>query len=145
MTMKRLHISISVSHLDDSIAFYSSLFAEQPTVVHGDYAKWLLDDPRVNFVIEQSTKKTGLTHAGIQTEDAVELDEMFERMQAADAPYLAEGTTTCCYAKSDKSWTTDPDGLPWEAFLTHHQIEDQKEDGQVSNDGCVLDCCQICS
>lgn len=121
--MKRLHISINVSDLDNSIGFYSTLFGTAPTVVRDDYAKWMLDDPRVNFVIEKSSATVGFTHAGIQVEDPSELDELFARMQSAEAPYLAEGTTTCCYHKSDKSWTQDPDGVAWEAFYTHHETE----------------------
>ena len=124
--MKRLHISLNVSNLDNSIQFYSDLFGTTPTVVKSDYAKWLLDDPRVNFVLEKADESsTGLTHAGIQTESEAELAEVFERMKQAEIPYVEEGTTTCCYAKSDKSWTFDPDGLPWEAFFTHHQTEER--------------------
>ena len=121
--MKRLHVSINVSHLDNSIQFYSDLFGSEPTVTREDYAKWMLDDPRVNFVIEQSDESTGLTHAGIQVESDSELGEMFDRMKAAEMPYLEEGMTNCCYHKSEKSWTLDPDGLPWEAFYTHHATE----------------------
>ena len=125
--MKRLHVSINVSQLPESIQFYTDLFGEAPTVVKPDYAKWMLDDPRVNFVLEHSTESTGLTHAGIQTESEDELHEVFERMKAAEIPYVEEGMTACCYAKSEKSWTFDPDGLPWEAFFTHHQLEERGE------------------
>ncbi len=123
--MKRLHLSINVTDLQKSIGFYSTLFANKPTVVKDDYAKWMLDDPRVNFVIEQSAEPAGFTHAGIQTESAEELESLFDRMKSAEAPYLPEGLTTCCYAKSEKSWSADPDGLPWEAFFTHHQTEER--------------------
>lgn len=123
--MKRLHMSISVSNIEKSMQFYADLFGEQPTVIKEDYAKWMLEDPRVNFVLEHSSTSTGLTHAGIQTESAEELDEVFSRMKTAEIPYLEEGTTACCYAKSEKSWTHDPDGLPWEAFFTHHQLEER--------------------
>jgi catechol 2,3-dioxygenase-like lactoylglutathione lyase family enzyme len=124
MSMKRLHLSLNVSDLEASIAFYSSLFAEQPSVVHEDYAKWLLEDPRVNFVIEQATPETaGLTHAGIQAADSAELQGLYDRMAGTDAPWTGQGRTTCCYAESDKGWTTSPDGLPWEAFLTHRQTD----------------------
>ena len=135
--MKRLHISINVSDLDKSIRFYSDLFDEKPCVVKADYAKWLLDDPRMNFVLEHSTTSTGMTHAGIQTESEEELHEVFERMKTAELPYLEEGTTTCCYARSEKSWTHDPDGLPWEAFFTHHQTEERGTSKvDVSADNC---------
>ena len=123
--MKRLHMSINVTDLDKSIQFYSHLFGEKPSFVRDDYAKWMLEDPRVNFVLEKSSEASGLTHAGIQTDNDEELAEVFARMKSAEIPYLEEGTTTCCYAKSDKSWTFDPDGLPWEAFFTHHQMEER--------------------
>ncbi len=123
--MKRLHVSFNVSDLERSIEFYANLFGQEPTVVKDDYAKWMLDDPRVNFVLEHSTTSTGFTHAGIQTESTEELNEVFDRMKSAEAPYVPEGTTACCYAKSEKSWTFDPDGLPWEAFYTYHQLEDR--------------------
>lgn len=123
--MKRLHISLNASDLAESVQFYSDLFGEEPTLLKDDYAKWMLDDPRVNFVLERSATSTGLTHAGIQTESDDELQEVFERMKSAEIPYLEEGTTTCCYHKSEKSWTHDPDGLPWEAFFTHHQTEER--------------------
>lgn len=125
--MKRLHVSLNVSNLDQSIAFYTNLFGQQPTFVKSDYAKSMLDDPRVNFVLEHGAQCTGLTHAGIQAESDDELREVFSRMKSAEIPYLAEGTTACCYAKSEKSWTVDPDGLPWEAFYTHHQLEERGE------------------
>ena len=137
--MKRLHVSFNVSNLDDSIAFYSNLFATEPSVVHDDYAKWLLDDPRVNFVIEQGSSTMGLTHAGIQTEDEDELNKMFERLQNGEAPYLPQGRTTCCYAESEKSWTEDPDGLRWEAFLTHQQIDSRDADNKEQS-GMLAEC-----
>ena len=121
--MKRLHMSFNVQDLEKSIAFYSTLFEEAPSVHKDDYAKWMLDDPRVNFVLEASSGKPGFTHAGIQVEAEEELSDMFERMKTAEAPYLPEGVTTCCYHKSEKSWTADPDGVMWEAFYTLHQSE----------------------
>ena len=140
--MKRLHMSINVTDLEQSIRFYSQLFGEQPSFVKNDYAKWLLDDPRVNFVLEKSAAASGLTHAGIQTDSEAELADVFERMKSAEIPYLAEGTTTCCYAKSEKSWTFDPDGLPWEAFFTHHQTEDRGE--SVMPKPVSSGCCAAC-
>ncbi|WP_300528686.1 ArsI/CadI family heavy metal resistance metalloenzyme [Maricaulis sp.] len=121
--MKRLHVSFNVTDLERSIAFYENLFGAPPSLVREGYAKWLLDDPRMNFVIEANADKPGFTHAGIQTESADELGEVFDRMKQAEAPYLPEGVTTCCYAKSEKSWTMDPDGVAWEAFHTRHQTE----------------------
>ena len=109
--MKRMHVNLSVSDLDASIAFYNSLFDSEPAVIKTDYAKWMLDDPRVNFVLEGGSEKPGFGHAGIQVEEEAELEEMFDRLKSAEAPYLEEGETTCCYAISEKSWTADPDGV----------------------------------
>ena len=117
--MKRLHVHVGVSDLDQSIGFYSTLFGAPPTVVKADYAKWMLDDPRVNFAISSGHHATkGIEHLGIQAEDTGELKEVYGRLQTAGQPVLEEGATTCCYAKSEKSWVTDPDGLIWEAFHT---------------------------
>jgi catechol 2,3-dioxygenase-like lactoylglutathione lyase family enzyme len=118
--MKRLHVHAGVTDLDQSIGFYSTLFGSEPTVVKSDYAKWMLDDPRVNFAIStgQHAEK-GIEHLGIQVESSAELAEVYGRLKAADRPVLEEGATTCCYAKSEKSWIADPDGIVWEAFLTN--------------------------
>lgn len=117
--MKRLHIHVGVDDLDRSINFYSTLFGAEPSVTKTDYAKWMLDDPRVNFAISSEGHAAhGIEHLGIQVEDAGELAEVYGRLKAADRPVLDEGATTCCYAKSEKSWITDPDGVVWETFLT---------------------------
>ena len=117
--MKRLHVHVAVSDLDQSIGFYSTLFGTQPTVVKADYAKWMLDDPRVNFAISGGERPAkGIEHLGIQAEDEAELAEVYGRLSAADRPVLDEGKTTCCYARSQKSWISDPDGVIWEAFHT---------------------------
>jgi catechol 2,3-dioxygenase-like lactoylglutathione lyase family enzyme len=117
--MKRLHIHVGVEDLDRSVLFYSTLFGASPTVAKADYAKWMLDDPRVNFAISAGAcRATGIEHLGIQVEDEAELSEVYARMAAADRPVLDEGQTTCCYAKSRKSWISDPDGLVWETFHT---------------------------
>ena len=117
--MKRLHVHVGVGDLDRSITFYSTLFASAPTVVKPDYAKWMLDDPRVNFAISSGERPDkGVEHLGIQVEDETELTEVYARLAAADRPVLDEGKTTCCYAKSQKSWISDPDGVIWEAFHT---------------------------
>lgn len=123
--MKRFHVHVGVSSLESSIAFYSHLFGEKPTVVKSDYAKWLLEDPRINFAISQKCGATkGIEHLGVQVEDSAELAEVYGRLQAADAPVLEEGATTCCYASSEKSWIADPDGVVWEAFLTNGESTD---------------------
>jgi len=116
--MKRLHVHVSVDDLAHSIQFYSTLFAAEPTVTKPDYAKWMLDDPRVNFAISTRGEQTGVDHLGIQVETPDELHEVYGRLQQADRPVLEEGVTTCCYAKSEKAWIKDPQGLSWETFLT---------------------------
>jgi catechol 2,3-dioxygenase-like lactoylglutathione lyase family enzyme len=116
--MKRLHVHVSVDDIAKSIQFYGTLFAAAPTVVKSDYAKWMLEDPRVNFAISQRGTETGVRHLGIQVEDRAELADVYARLQRADRPVLEEGATTCCYAKSEKSWIEDPQGIKWETFLT---------------------------
>lgn len=120
--MKRLHVHVGVTDLDQSIGFYSTLFAAKPTLVKDDYAKWMLDDPRVNFAISSGDHASkGIEHLGIQVENGDELAEVYSRLKAADGPVLEEGQTTCCYAKSEKSWIPDPDGVVWEAFFTNSE------------------------
>jgi catechol-2,3-dioxygenase len=115
--MKRFHVHMSVENLYQSIRFYSTMFAAEPSVVKGDYAKWMLEDPRVNFAIStHNGRVAGLDHLGIQVEDTGELHEVYERLQKAERPVLEEGATTCCYAKSEKSWISDPAGVAWETF-----------------------------
>ncbi len=116
--MKRLHVHVAVEDLAASIRFYSQLFAAQPAVHKEDYAKWLLEDPRVNFAISRRSAKPGIEHLGIQVEDRAELEEVYGRIRGAQAPVLEEGKTTCCYAQSEKSWVEDPQGIQWETFLT---------------------------
>ena len=118
--MKRLHVHVGVTDLDQSIAFYSTLFGAVPSVTKPDYAKWMLDDPRVNFAISAGhhTAK-GIEHLGIEADSDGELAEVYRRLKAADGPMLEEGATTCCYATSEKSWISDPDGVVWEAFFTN--------------------------
>lgn len=118
--MKRLHVHVGVSDLEASIAFYSGLFGAGPSVTKPDYAKWMLDDPRVNFAIShKGGAAKGIEHLGIQVESEAELGEVYGRLKAAGGPVLEEGQTTCCYAKSEKSWIADPDNVVWEAFLTN--------------------------
>jgi catechol 2,3-dioxygenase-like lactoylglutathione lyase family enzyme len=116
--MKRLHVHVSVDDLAQSVRFYSTLFAAEPAVTKADYAKWMLDDPRVNFAISTRSGGSGLDHLGIQVETQGELQEVYGRLRQADRPVLDEGSTTCCYAQSEKSWITDPQGVSWETFLT---------------------------
>lgn len=116
--MKRLHVHVGVDDLNHSIDFYSTLFGVEPTVTKDDYAKWMLEDPRVNFAISSGNVHKGIEHLGIQVESEGELQEVYRRLKAADRPVLEEGATTCCYAKSEKSWIADPQGVVWEAFFT---------------------------
>jgi len=117
--MKRFHVHVNVNDLDASIRFYSTLFGSAPTVRKPDYAKWMLEDPRVNFAISQRDRAAGVDHLGLQAEDGAELEAIGERLITADAVALAERGTTCCYAHSDKYWTKDPQGVRWETFHTH--------------------------
>jgi catechol 2,3-dioxygenase-like lactoylglutathione lyase family enzyme len=117
-TMKRLHVHVAVKDIPQSIGFYSALFAAQPAVVKTDYAKWMLDDPRVNFAISTRGREPGLDHLGIQVEDAGELHEVYARLRQAGGNIIEQGETACCYAKSEKSWIDDPAGIAWETFLT---------------------------
>lgn len=128
--MKRLHVHVAVEDLDRSIGFYSTLFATEPTVVKPDYARWMLDDPRVNFSISARGRRTGVDHLGIQAEDREELAEIHGRLQQARAPMLEVGETTCCYARSEKSWVLDPEGVAWEAFFTHGEATVYGEDSE---------------
>lgn len=116
--MKRLHVHVAVENLPQSIGFYSALFAAQPAVVKTDYAKWMLDDPRVNFAISTRGGQVGLDHLGIQVENADELQEVYGRLHKAGGDVIEQGQTACCYAKSEKSWIDDPAGISWETFLT---------------------------
>jgi predicted lactoylglutathione lyase len=122
--MKRLHIHVVVDDLQHSIGFYSALFAAQPSVTKTDYAKWMLDDPRVNFAISTRGRKAGLDHLGIQAEDKNELNEIYARLQKAGGNVIEQGQSNCCYAKSEKSWIDDPAGIAWETFLTTGESTD---------------------
>lgn len=116
--MKRLHVNLAVTDLDASVRFYTSLFAASPTVHKADYARWMLDDPRVNFAISTHGERKGVDHLGIQVEDESELSEVYARLRTAAAPVFDQGETVCCYARSEKQWILDPEGLAWETFLT---------------------------
>jgi catechol 2,3-dioxygenase-like lactoylglutathione lyase family enzyme len=122
--MKRLHVHVAVKDIPQSIGFYSALFAAQPAVVKTDYAKWMLDDPRVNFAISTRGREPGLDHLGIQVEDPGELHEVYARLRQAGGNIIEQGETACCYAKSEKSWIDDPAGIAWETFLTTGESTD---------------------
>jgi catechol 2,3-dioxygenase-like lactoylglutathione lyase family enzyme len=116
--MKRLHVHVAVDDLARSIGFYSALFAARPAVVKSDYAKWMLDDPRVNFAISTRGRTPGLDHLGIQVESESELQEVYARMHQAGGEVIEQGQTACCYARSEKAWIDDPSGIAWETFHT---------------------------
>jgi len=122
--MKRLHVHVSVEDLPHSIRFYSALFASEPSVVKSDYAKWMLEDPRVNFAISTRGREPGLDHLGIQVETGDELQEVYGRLRQAGGNIVEQGETTCCYAKSEKSWIDDPAGIAWETFHTTGESTD---------------------
>lgn len=126
--MQRLHLHVSVPDLARSIQFYETLFGAPASVVKGDYAKWMLDDPRVNFAISQRSGLAGIDHVGIQTDTPEELRALATRLKAADAATVDQEATTCCYAKSDKTWVTDPAGVRWETFFTFGEATSYGED-----------------
>ncbi len=120
--MKRMHIHVGVKNLEESISFYSKMFAIEPTVLKTDYAKWQLEDPKINFAISARGAAEGLNHLGIQVEDGDELSEMKTRLDSLQSELIEEAGTACCYAKSDKYWVNDPSGIPWETFHTLDSI-----------------------
>ena len=138
--MKRFHVHLHVDDLGQSIGFYSRLFAAEPARVEGDYAKWMLQDPPVNFAISTRGGKPGIDHLGIQTDDAADLAEMKARAAAADMALLDEGQTTCCYARSEKHWVTDPQGIAWEQFHTLDSIPVFSEAAKPAT-GAASACC----
>ena len=120
--MKRLHVHVAVHDIQQSVRFYSALFAAQPSVTKDDYAKWMLEDPRVNFAISKRGAKTGLDHLGIQAENEAELEVIGSQLAQADVSTLEQKGASCCYAKSDKYWTLDPQGIAWESFRTLESV-----------------------
>ncbi|HWU83956.1 MAG TPA: ArsI/CadI family heavy metal resistance metalloenzyme [Rhodocyclaceae bacterium] len=137
--MKRMHIHLRVADLAHNIRFYSALFAAEPAVVKDDYAKWMLDDPRLNFAISTRSAETGVDHLGFQVDSAEELAEMQQRLGAADLPIESQAGTACCYARSDKHWTIDPQGIAWESYHTLDSIPTFNEANEASADNSA--CC----
>lgn len=127
--MKRLHVHVGVDNLEKSIGFYSTLFAAKPTITKDDYAKWMLDDPRVNFAIStRAGRGEGVDHLGIQVETDAELRELAQRLKAAGETTRDQEATTCCYAQSNKAWVDDPSGIRWETFFTFGDATSYGED-----------------
>jgi len=116
--MSRLHISVTVTDMSEATKFYAAMFGAEPTVLKDDYAKWMLEDPQVNFAIQTREGAPGVSHLGIQAEDAAELETLYARFAEASDTVFEEGKTECCYAQSEKSWVEDPTGVAWEAFVT---------------------------
>jgi lactoylglutathione lyase len=133
--VKRFHVHVSVENLDKSIQFYSRLFAGQPTVRQTDYAKWMIEDPRINFAISTHRQPVGVNHLGFQVDTDEELRGMHTQLEAADAQLVQENEQPCCYAKADKYWVTDPTGIAWETFHTLGSIPIYGEDTAVFNHG----------
>jgi len=126
--MKRFHVHIAVDDLEKNIRFYTALFQTEPSVRETDYAKWMLDDPRVNFAISSRGSRPGLDHLGFQVDSGDELEEVNRNLSAAALPVAAQKQASCCYARSDKYWTVDPQGIAWEAFHSLSTIPTFGED-----------------
>lgn len=136
--MKRFHIHVGVKDLKRSVQFYSTLFGQKPAKQKEDYAKWMLEDPRINFAISTRVSEDGVDHLGIQVDEDSELSEITERLKDADLGVYDEGETTCCYAESKKAWVKDPSGIAWEAYHTMADVEVFK---RKSEDLAVPTCC----
>ena len=126
--MKRFHVNVAVNDLKKSTRFYSTLFGKEPTVLKDDYAKWMLDDPRINFSLSASDRSRGINHLGLQVESITELTEIRTRLDGAGATLFDQADAECCYAKSTKTWVRDPDEVAWETFVTHGEITDYGND-----------------
>jgi catechol 2,3-dioxygenase-like lactoylglutathione lyase family enzyme len=130
--MKRMHVMLRVNNLNESIEFYNTLFGTDPTVQKEDYAKWMLDDPRVNFSIAERPGTKGIEHLGIEAESEEELEDLRAKIDKAHGLARNEGETTCCYANSDKTWISDPQGVEWEAFHTFGESDTYSEEEQIA-------------
>ena len=139
--MKRMHVHVAVDDLQHSIGFYSVLFAARPTVIKTDYAKWMLDDPRVNFAISARGRTAGLDHLGIQVENKDELNDVYARLHKAGGNVIEQGQINCCYAKSEKSWIDDPSGISWETFLTTGESTDYGSGEREARIAHTKSCC----
>ncbi len=143
--MKRFHLHVGVKDLEKSVEFYSTLFGQKPTKLKSDYAKWMLEDPRINFAISTRAKSEGVDHLGIQVESDSELEEISGRLKSADLAIYDEGETTCCYAESKKAWVQDPSGVAWEAYRTMKDAEvfreEESEGACCASDDGEESCC----
>jgi catechol 2,3-dioxygenase-like lactoylglutathione lyase family enzyme len=149
--MKRFHVHVAVNDLDKSIAFYSAMFGEQPDVVKPDYAKWMLEDPRINFAISHRGQAPGVNHLGMQADTDAELEAIYANLRQADTAVLAEKDAHCCYARSDKYWVTDPQGIAWESFRSlatiplfagaESEVSDATTSSNCGGDVATASCC----
>lgn len=151
--MKRMHIHVGVDDIAAGVTFYSALFGAEPAKVKDDYAKWMLDDPRLNFAISTRSGKQGIDHLGIQVENAAELSDMRKRISQAEIEVFDEGETVCCYAESDKTWLQDPAGIAWETYQTMADAQLFSQNTETSDSACCTpvkipvvaaksDCCE---
>src|SRR5215471_6617037 len=139
--MRRFHVHVAVSDLNESVRFYSALFGTEPAVTKPDYAKWMLDDPKLNFAISRRGSKTGINHLGLQAETEGELEEIHANLRKADSTVVAEKGVHCCYATSDKYWVTDPQGIAWESFRSLGTVPLYgEEDGAASTPDAAKPC-----
>ena len=138
--MKRFHIHVGVKDLNHSVQFYSTLFGQKPTKLKDDYAKWMLEDPRINFAISTRSNEEGVDHLGFQVDENSELTELTERLKKADLGVYGEGETTCCYAESNKAWVKDPSGIAWETYQTMGDAEVFSEKPKVP-EAAASTCC----
>lgn len=134
--MKRMHIHVGVENLDQSIRFYNALFGASPAKTKSDYAKWMLNDPRINFAISTRAGTKGVDHLGLQVDDESEMAALRERLKDAEMSVFDEGETTCCYARSDKAWVQDPSGVAWEAFQTMEDVQLFSEAAAATGEVC---------
>jgi len=134
--MKRMHINVGVENIEQSIKFYNALFGTEPAKAKADYAKWMLEDPRINFAISSRTTTRGVDHLGLQVEEDGELEELRERLRNADVSLFDEGEAVCCYARSEKSWVKDPSGVAWEAYKTMDDVQHFSEVESTEKDSC---------
>ena len=138
--MKRFHIHVGVKDLNKSVQFYSTLFGQKPTKLKEDYAKWMLEDPRLNFAISTRPSEEGVDHLGIQVENDAELTDITERLKKADMSTYDEGETICCYAKSNKAWSKDPSGLAWETYqnMADAEVFSEKVESEENESACCV-------
>ncbi len=142
--MKRFHVHVAVKDLESSIRFYSALFGAQPSVAKSDYAKWMVDDPRINFAISQRGARTGVNHLGLQVDSDEELEVLRTQAERADVVAAAEKDVRCCYARGNKYWYTDPQGVAWETYHTLEQVEffsAEESDQETSKAIAASSCC----